>query len=444
MKIKTKFAKEAILNKNGLNHMQIEVIPPKPDLATNKKPVCIVFVLDRSGSMDGLAANEFNNSLETHFINTDPYGRVWFGQTREKSRKIDYAQDSIIKFLDSLGPDDKIGIVSFDDIAFVEQELTSINDPAVKNAVIRNIRSITPRGCTNISDALKTARKLFTEDIISRFNCKIILLSDGEANRGIYTVDGLASVALECSDGGITISSLGIGLDYNAAVMGEIARSGNGLFYHIKDLSSLETIFKEELQLTNMIAAKNVKLLVSIPYLIEISENLNGYVQSVNNDNIEVSLGDMYGPRKIVFEIRNNFVDDDVSFNVEVVYKDLEDNQRSVKTSCILKVVKNKEDLKNYKEDKALIEYVLSLIKNRTLLQSSAMYELGQKNEIAGVFTVSSAMINDMSKTYLSAEPSINLTAASLNQTGSLYACNVVSKDMIKEMYAKSYKESRQ
>ncbi|HPU41790.1 MAG TPA: hypothetical protein PKY26_05220 [Acetivibrio clariflavus] len=53
MKIKTKFAKEAILNKNGLNHMQIEVIPPKPDQAVNKKPVCIVFVLDRSGSMDG-------------------------------------------------------------------------------------------------------------------------------------------------------------------------------------------------------------------------------------------------------------------------------------------------------------------------------------------------------------------------------------------------------
>jgi hypothetical protein len=110
----------------------------------------------------------------------------------------------------------------------------------------------------------------------------------------------------------------------------------------------------------------------------------------------------------------------------------------------VLKVVKDKESLKNYEEDRSVVEYVLSLIKNRTLLQSSAMYELGKEDEIANVFAVSSAIVADMSKTYSSAKSSVSSTVSSLNQVGSLYACNAVSRDMVKEMYAKSYRENRQ
>ena len=53
-----------------------------------------------------------------------------------------FAQDSIIKFLDLLGSKDMVGVVSFDDIAIVEQEPTHIKDNKVKDSVIARVRSI--------------------------------------------------------------------------------------------------------------------------------------------------------------------------------------------------------------------------------------------------------------------------------------------------------------
>ena len=84
------------------------------------------------------------------------------------------------------------------------------------------------------------------------------------------------------------------------------------------------------------------------------------------------------------------------------------------------------------------------MIKNKTLLQSSAMYETGERDKIPGVFTSSSSSISNMSKTYASADLMVTAAIDSLNQTGLLFSSNAVSNDMVKEMYATSYKASRQ
>ncbi len=177
MKVKARLAKSAILNRNGLNHLQIAILPPKPEQLGDKKPVCIVFALDRSGSMDDMAVESFVSydgypaNQRINYIQQPMTPTMWPSSSAgtsnrtyfesgsfshfkpipaERSTKINYAQDAIIKFLDLLGPNDKIGIVSFDDIAFVEQEFTNISDQSVKRSVISNVRSISPRGCTNI------------------------------------------------------------------------------------------------------------------------------------------------------------------------------------------------------------------------------------------------------------------------------------------------------
>ena len=120
---------------------------------------------------------------------------------------------------------------------------------------------------------------------------------------------------------GIAISSLGVGLYYNSATMGEIARSGNGLFHYINNLSKLESVFAQELKLSSSVTAKDVKVMLEIPSLIEIGENLNGYTQEVVDGNVLIHLGDMYGTRRIVIEIRNDFVDEDVRFSVRSYIK---------------------------------------------------------------------------------------------------------------------------
>lgn len=454
MNLKMKFAKEVILNKKGLNHLKIKVTPPTPKQMGKKKPVCIVFALDRSGSMSDLAGepprlgqstpvypNLFAPIQPSSSFSSPSYPILY--NISERSTKMGFAQDSIIKFLDLLGSKDMVGVVSFDDIAIVEQEPTHIKDNKVKDSVIARVRSIQPRGCTNISDALVTAGKMFSEEILSEYNCKIILLSDGIANKGVTDVDGLTSIALDCAKKGIAISSLGVGLYYNSATMGEIARSGNGLFHYINNLSKLESVFAQELKLSSSVTAKDVKVMLEIPSLIEIGENLNGYTQEVVDGNVLIHLGDMYGTRRIVIEIRNDFVDEDVRFSVKAIYKDLDDNERSVKTSALLKVVRDEELLKDYKEDKELIGYVLSLIKSAAIEKSSAMYEHGDLESLEGVMSSTTAIIRGISQSYTTSHSSASSALSSLDEVGALYASNSVSSDQVKEMYATSHQARR-
>ncbi|NLZ53179.1 MAG: hypothetical protein GX892_08535, partial [Thermoanaerobacteraceae bacterium] len=131
MKLKMKFAKEAVLNKKGLNRLQIEVVPPTPKQVGKKKPVCLVFALDRSGSMSSLASEPpgFGQSTPAYpnifapMQTSSTFGSPSFAipyNASERNTKMGFAQDSIIKFLDLLGSN-MVGVVSFDDIAIVEQ-----------------------------------------------------------------------------------------------------------------------------------------------------------------------------------------------------------------------------------------------------------------------------------------------------------------------------------
>ncbi|MBS4030720.1 MAG: VWA domain-containing protein [Clostridiales bacterium] len=217
MKISARLAREAMLNRDGLNHLQVELIPPVVEEGAPSKPVLMVFVIDRSGSMGGNL---------NRVIHEAPYDEVRY------SSKMSYAISAVTNFLHLLTEDDLVGVVSFDDSAEINQHLTRLN-PSTRRSVIANVQGIQPRGCTNISDAILTAKRMITAAHLDEYTCKIILLSDGIANRGVSDSDGLASVALSCLREGITVSSLGIGADYDAGIMGAIANSGGGLFYHI-------------------------------------------------------------------------------------------------------------------------------------------------------------------------------------------------------------------
>ena len=258
----------------------------------------------------------------------------------------------------------------------------------------------------------------------------------------VTDVDGLTSIALDCAKKGIAISSLGVGLYYNSATMGRLPEAETG-FSTISIISKLESVFAQELKLSSSVTAKDVKVMLEIPSLIEIGENLNGYTQEVVDGNVLIHLGDMYGTRRIVIEIRNDFVDEDVRFSVKAIYKDLDDNERSVKTSALLKVVRDEELLKDYKEDKELIGYVLSLIKSAAIEKSSAMYEHGDLESLEGVMSSTTAIIRGISQSYTTSHSSASSALSSLDEVGALYASNSVSSDQVKEMYATSHQARR-
>jgi Ca-activated chloride channel homolog len=418
MELNAKFAREAILNRDGVNHLLVEAIPPLPKHG-DRKPVLMIFVIDKSGSMDDIVDSDLQRGRHA--------------KLSERSTKLDYAKNSTIKFLSLLKNDDLFGVVSFDDMAFVEQQLSTTGDNI--NKIVSNIRNIETGGCTNISDGLQTARRMISEKHLRDYNCKIMLLSDGEANRGVRTEDGLSSIALKCLNDGITISTLGIGIEYKSSVMGAISESGSGLFYHVEDLSKLDDVFREELNLSTIVSAKNVKLLVDIPGLIEIGENMNNYPQTIADDKIEVLLGDIHNTRKILFEIRNNFVDENITFTLMASYDELSGDKGSLTKETTLKVVSSPEELKLAKENMEVIDYVISMVKSRTVVNATKSYEDGDMASVEMNFKESSKYLSNLNACYSLDSSLISEEMSEIENLNSLYSSKKVSKSDAKKMY---------
>ena len=378
---------------------------------------------------------------EVRYIDINKHHRNdWFEDfyRRKYKSNMNHAIDSTIKLIQSLLPEDLFGMVAFDDDVIKVQDIAHI-DSENQSRIISKVMNISPGGCTNISQALQMARDMITPEHIEKYNCKIILLSDGLANDGITSADQFASLTLKYLQAGITVSSLGIGYDYDSEIMNAIATGGGGLFYHVEDLEKLNSIFMEELRLSNSIRAKNVKLILEIPDLIEVSDNMNDYKQSVKNRIIEVFIGDMVSSRKIYFEIKNNFVDKDVSFNIKVIYKSQEGEECSVSVIKTLKVVHSKEELEKYPKNEEVIKHVLDLIKYRTFRETSYLYEKGCKDEVEKAFANSIQYTTVLSTSY----GIVRETLSSLESLNTAYSTESISREFAKNIYADSNRRMR-
>lgn len=434
MKINMNLAQSVILNREGINHLRIDVIPPEIKETKTKKPTLLIFVLDKSGSMDCSVFNDGNGYR--HGYSNTIFGNGVFNPKERSRTKMEHAIESTIKVMDLLTPEDLFGVVSFDDYADISQTLTHITSQN-RTTVENNVRSIRTRNSTNISSALQKAMDMITPEYKEKYNCKIILLSDGQANMGLTNSDSFSTLTLKYLQDGVIVSSLGIGYDYDSNIMNSIATSGGGLFYHVEDIDKLIDIFKEELNNSATITAKNAKLLFEIPDLIEISENLNDFKQVINGKNIEVFIGDMYTSRSIYFEMKNNFVDTDILLNAKIEYNTLENTANTISMSKELKVVKTTGEVINSEKNQEIIDAVVALLKNKTIRDSSSYVESGNREEMNTVFEKSLNQINLLSNTYNCVDSYTN-DIGELDSLKNTYSNKNVSRSILKKNFATS------
>jgi Ca-activated chloride channel family protein len=93
----------------------------------------------------------------------------------------------------------------------------------------------------------------------------VLLLSDGQANVGETDVEAVGRRAVDARAKGVTVSSLGVGRDYNEALMAEIAIDGGGRFYHIVDASQIAAYLTGELGEMASLAARNAVVSLNLP-----------------------------------------------------------------------------------------------------------------------------------------------------------------------------------
>ncbi|PLS14793.1 hypothetical protein CVD28_26190 [Bacillus sp. M6-12] len=300
------------------------------------------------------------------------------------------------------------------------------------------MRSINTGGTTNISDGLEQAFRQLSLELFLSHHVKIILLSDGEANNGITDIDDLCTVVSRYRNDGASISTIGVGIDYNSFFMESIATSSGALFYHLDYMSKLEQILTQELETLAALTMKQAKLSIVLPKGMQREKNLNDYSEAASGT---VYLGNVFEDQEILFEC---FTDEEGAAsgikNVEVILEFQDYKGTKHKNTIIISIpLVGEEDMDNVVIDEKVIESV------KTLMQSKAKREAIRHFEdrnFEAIQSMDSSSFDKLSNNY-SMDVRDSLMEVKELQSSLSYDITEEKRSQIKEEYAVNLQRSR-
>jgi Mg-chelatase subunit ChlD len=279
--------------------LQIGFTTAEVNERTDLRPLNLVLVIDKSGSM---AEND----------------------------KMSRVKESLLTMLTKLRPDDVISIVAFDTSAQVLYRAKRIGDG---HALRRAIDCLEPDGWTNLHGGLMLgyaeARKHFRTGATNR----VILLTDGIANRGVVDPARIASESLRYNGQGIDLSTIGVGMELNNDLLRTLARSGRGLYHFISDYKDINKVFVNEVQSLISSVAKTVQVKIEYGPGLHL-EKLYGYAPRYAHGSVTVTMDDMNNglTQVILAKFRTDSVKSTFPVKVRLSYFD-------VRRKCIVEEV---------------------------------------------------------------------------------------------------------
>jgi Ca-activated chloride channel family protein len=227
-----------------------------------RAPINVALVIDRSGSMSG--------------------------------DKIDNAREAAINSLDYLNNTDTFALVIYDDEVEVPFPAAPLKDKSAVRQVIRNIET---RGSTalfaGVEKAAEEIKKFATREKINR----IVLISDGQANVGPSTPEELAELGRTLGGQRISVSTIGLGLDYNEDLMFRLAGASDGNHAFVEEPEELAKTFRKEFGELGSVIAQDITVVVHCETGVRPIRIL-GRVGKVFDDRIEVSINQLYADQE--------------------------------------------------------------------------------------------------------------------------------------------------
>lgn len=151
--------------------------------------------------------------------------------------KLRIAKEAVSRLIRSLGPNDQVAVVAYDDKVDI---VGSLQQPS--EALARRVESVEAGGSTNLYGGWLAGAKLVGA------GGRVILLSDGLANVGAYRsaaeLAGHAELSYEKFQ--VTTTTIGVGSDYDEALMAGMARKGGGSHYFAQSAESIMEAFGQE------------------------------------------------------------------------------------------------------------------------------------------------------------------------------------------------------
>jgi len=215
---------------------------------------------DKSGGGSGASASPMNLALVI-----DRSGSM-------KGERIANAMNAAVSAIERLREGDSVTVVAFDTTAQVVIPPTRVaasNRSSMESA----IRAIRLGGDTCISCGMQEAMtQLGLTSLSSDRVNRMIVLSDGATNAGIKDMSGLRAMAGRMHGKGVTISTIGVDVDFDEKVMAALASEGNGRHYFFVNSAGLPADFSPESDDLPASLAKAAVLAIELAPGVEIAE----------------------------------------------------------------------------------------------------------------------------------------------------------------------------
>ena len=239
--------------------LKVTLDAPRVPENTSRPRVNVALVMDRSGSMTG--------------------------------NKIEMAKAAALEALSRLGKDDVFSLIAYD-----TEVQTLVPARKVRNTsdIIQAVKSIEAGGNTalfgGVSQGAAEVRKYIENGYINR----IVLLSDGIANVGPGNPRDLGRLGAGLFKENISVTTVGVGTDYNEDLMAQLAQKSDGNTYFAQTGADLPRIFAAELGNVLNVVAKQVVVTITLPQGVEPIEII-GREGRIRGNRVELSMNQLYG-----------------------------------------------------------------------------------------------------------------------------------------------------
>ncbi len=243
----------------------IQLEAPVVQAQKKRAPVAVSLVIDCSGSMSA-------------------------------AKKLDYAIEAGKTLVRGMEESDQMALVVYASDVRVLRKMGPLTD---KQAVIKMLEGLSPMDYTNLSGGLEGGIKELgqlkgkasanePEGLVRR----VILLSDGLANKGVTNGELVAEIGAKARKSGLSVSSIGLGTDYDENLMQLLAQRGGGAYYYVKDSEDLPLVFKQELNMSANLATRGLRFsFEGLPGVKDVK--VYGYNTEEENGKLEIESSDL-------------------------------------------------------------------------------------------------------------------------------------------------------
>ena len=243
--------------------------------------------------------------------------------------KLSRVKTALLTLVSQLRETDTLSIVVFDAEA---QVLLPSQLVADRNRIKGLIRGLAPGSTTNLNAGLMLGYQEALKGYKKGSTNRVVILTDGIANRGVTDQKQIADASLGYNDRGIDLSTIGVGQDLNTDLLSSLAKSGRGLYHFVADPQDIEKVFVKELQSLISPVATEPQLKIEYGSGLELVK-VYGYSPEVGEGSVKVKLDNLNsGATQVVllrFKPRSKTLD---PVKVRLSYYDL-DRSKTVETA---------------------------------------------------------------------------------------------------------------